>query len=303
MWMLARLATVLGRANAAGVPIIVLKGAALLGRFYGLHERPMSDVDMLIHPGDRERFLACLAPEVELVERPPILDLLPHDLSGEFGARFDGLPLDVHTSLMNRPWLRSVVAVDERDLWDRAVAVEIAGQPALRLSSEDQLLHLASHAVLHHARWDGRALEDARRLIERDSIDWARVRGVATQQRLRTPTWLLLAQPALAPLVPGSVIRDLRPGAAGRRRIALATRLSSTGDTAFAPMFLTDRAGDPLRAALVALTPPHGWLRTRYPRLPGTPVRAAWHTTRVLHYLLTKLVRLVATGRSHSHGH
>jgi len=139
------------------------------------------------------------------------------------------------------------------------------------------------------------------RLIQRDVIDWTRVCELATQQRLRTPTWLLLAQPTVAPLVPDSVIRQLRPDAAGQRRIRLATRLARTGDTAFAPMFLTDRAGDPVRAAVVALTPPHGWLRTRYPRVPGTPVRAAWHATRVLRYLLAKLVRLVTTGRTHTH--
>ncbi len=300
LWMLARLATVLQRANAAGVPIIVLKGAALLGHLYELHERPMSDVDLLIRPADRERLLACLAPEVSLVQRSPVLDLLPHDLSGEFGARFEGLPLDVHTNLMNRPWLRRVVALDERDLWERAIPVQVAGHPALRLSPEDQLLHLASHAVLHHSRWEGRAAEDVQRLIQRDSIDWTRVCELATQQRLRTPTWLLLAQPSVAPLVPEAVIRQLRPDAAGQRRIGLATRLARPGDTAFAPMFLTDRPGDPVRAAVVALTPPHGWLRTRYPRVPGTPVRAAWHATRVLRYLLAKLVRLVTTGRTHT---
>ncbi|HAF09066.1 MAG TPA: hypothetical protein DCK98_03155 [Chloroflexi bacterium] len=67
-------------------------------------------------------------------------------------------------------------------------------------------------------------------------------------------------------------------------------------------MFLTDRAVDPVRAAMVALTPPHGWLRTRYPRLPGTPLRAGWHAMRVLNYLLAKLVRLIATSRSHTQG-
>lgn len=301
LWKLTRLATVLERANAAGVAIVVLKGAAVLGHLYELHERSMNDVDLLIRPADRERLLDCLAPEVRLVARSPMLDLLPHDLSGEFGALFEGLPLDVHTDLMNRPWLRQVVALDERDLWERAVPVRVAGQPALRLSSEDQLLHLATHGVLHHTSWDGRTSEDVQRLIQRDSIDWARLCELATRQRLRTPTWLVLTQPIVAPLVPEAVLKQLRPDAGGRRRIWLANRLARTGDTAFAPMFLTDRAGDPVRAAIVALTPPRGWLRLRYPWLPGTPLRAAWHATRVLHYLLAKLVRL-ATGRSHVHG-
>jgi len=302
LWKLSRLATVLERANAAGVPIIVLKGAAVLGHLFELHERPMNDVDLLIRPGDRDRLLDCLAPEVRLAGESPVLDLLPHDLSGEFGASFEGLPLDIHTSLMNRPWLRRIVAVDERELWVRAIPIQVAGQPTLQLSPEDQLLHLASHAVLHHASWERRATEDVRRLIQRGSIDWTRLCDLATQQRLRTPTWLLLDQPKVAPLVPEAVKQQLRPDAAGLRRIGLATRLAGTGDTAFAPMFLTDRAGDPVRAAMVALTPPRGWLRSRYPRLPGTPLRAAWHAMRVLNYLLAKVVRLVATSRSHAPG-
>jgi hypothetical protein len=139
-------------------------------------------------------------------------------------------------------------------------------------------------------------------LIQRDTIDWARLAELATSQRLRTPTWLVLVQPRVVPLVPEAVIQQLQPDAAGRRRIGLATRLAGTGDTAFAPMFLTDRAGDPFRAAMVALTPPHGWLRTRYPRLPGTPLRTTWHAMRVLKYLLAKLFRLIATSRSHAQG-
>jgi hypothetical protein len=267
----------------------------VLGHLFELHERPMNDVDLLIRPADRDRLLECLAPEVQLLRESPVLDLLPHDLSGEFGAVFEGLPLDLHTNLMNRPWLRRVVAFDERDLWARAIPIQVAGQMALRLSPEDQLLHLASHAVLHHASWERRATEDVRRLIERDSVDWTRLCDLATKQRLRTPTWLLLEQPKIAPLVPEAVRRRLRPDAAGQRRIGLATRLAATGDTAFAPMFLTDRAGDPLRAAMVALSPPHGWLRTRYPRLPGTPIRTAWHAVRVLNYLLAKMLRLIAS--------
>lgn len=116
-------------------------------------------------------------------------------------------------------------------LWVRAIPVQVAGQSALGLSPEDQILHLASHAVLHHSSWERRATEDVRRLIQRDSIDWSRVCELATQQRLRTPTWLLLAQPTVAPLVPEAVIRRLRPDAAGQRRIGLATRLAGTGDT------------------------------------------------------------------------
>ena len=42
--------------RAAGVPVIVLKGAAFASTIYpSLADRPMVDVDLLVHPQDRER--------------------------------------------------------------------------------------------------------------------------------------------------------------------------------------------------------------------------------------------------------
>lgn len=292
LWKLDRLSAVLERAHRIGVRVIVLKGAAFLKWLYRLEERPMTDVDLLIRAEDRERFLVCLAPDIVLSAPPPILDLLPHDLSGEFGATFRGLVLDVHTSLLNRPWLRRAVALDEEGIWRRAVPTEIAGMPAWRLSNEDQLLHVVAHSVLHHATWGGRGREDLRRLATRVSVDWELVSRLSASQRVRTALWLMLVHADLADHLPTDLVQSLRPGAVGRGRVAIALRLVRAGDTAFAPMFLTDQSIDLVRAAVIALSPPREWLRQRYPGLPGPSLRRIWHAGRVFRYLLAKALSL-----------
>ena len=292
LWKLDRLSAVLERAHHDGVRVIVLKGAAFLKWLYRLEERSMSDVDLLIRTEDRERFLASLAPDIVLSEPPPILDLLPHDLSGEFGATFRGLVLDVHTSLLNRPWLRRAVELDEDGMWRRAVPVEIAGMPAWRLSNEDQLLHVVVHSVLHHATWSGRGLEDLHRLATRVPVDWEVISDLSARQHVRTALWLMLQRADLADQLPTDLVLRLRPGAVGRWRVAIASGLVRAGDTAFAPMLLTDQSINVFRAALIALSPPREWLRARYPSLPGTSLRAAWHAGRVFRYLLGKALAL-----------
>jgi len=154
--------------------------------------------------GDGERLFACLAPEVELVEQPPILDPLPHDRSDEFSARFEELPLDVHTHLMNRPWVRSVVALDKRDLWTRALPSRWRATRSYG-SRPGSALHLSSHAVLHHSSGSRSMVRAcARRSRPYSSLIAAVIRR-SRGDRAHSATWLAAdALPAPA--------RDVRPG-------------------------------------------------------------------------------------------
>jgi hypothetical protein len=213
--------------------------------------------------------------------------LVPNYDSGQFGVSFLGLGLDVHVHLLNRPWLRKVVPFDEEALWHRAVQTTIAGHSALRLSPEDQLLHLAAHSAFHHADWsdaEGHGVEDNRRLLERTQIDFKLLCGLATTQRLRTATWLALSRPVLSPLVPAWVLEELRPNAGRSRRIALAARLLNAGDRSLAPVLLADDTSGLLQAAVTIATPSGEWLRRQYPRVPTTALRATWHFLRACGY-------------------
>jgi hypothetical protein len=286
LWKLSRLRVVLERAQVSGVPILVLKGAAILGWLYSLEERPMADVDVLIRPEDRERFVSALAPEGR-VKVASSRGILPGYKRGQFSMEFLGLSLDVHVHILESPWLRDLVPIDERRLWREVSRGDVAGRSALRLSAEDQLLHFAAHTVFHHSAehggpW-GQAHEDGRRLLERRQIDWARLVRIATSQRMRLATWLYLADRAIVDLVPARVLASLRPTRAALLRVAASRRLAAASDRSLAPVLLTDDPFGPVRVLGLIVRPEGWWLDRVYARTPRV-LRALRHAAVVVTY-------------------
>jgi Uncharacterised nucleotidyltransferase/Transglutaminase-like superfamily len=297
MWKMSRLGQVLDRSHRAGVPVLVLKGAALLGWLYRMDERPMADVDLLIRPNDRGIFLDALGSEAKLAKPSTKQGLVTGYAGGQFSVDFLGLPLDVHTHLLESPWLRQLVPINEAGLWARALPAVIAGRPALRLSIEDQLLHLAAHATFHHSDWRAdhpHRVNDAVRLVRETSVAWGRLCELANAQAMRTATWLMLSNPALSPFVPLEVLASLRPGALGSMRVRLASRLAGTGDKSIGPVLLTDRNLGLLRAATTILTPSSEWLRLHYPHSASAPGRAARHYLKVGTYATRRIGRITS---------
>lgn len=290
MWKMSLLARVLERADRAHVAVLVLKGAAFLGWLYRLDERPMADVDLLIHPADRSRFIDALRPDARVLE-PRSVGILPAYEPGQFSVDFEGLLLDVHLHVLNSPWLRQLVPIDERGLWGRAFHGDIAGQRALRLSVEDQLLHLAAHATFHHADWTSahpHRIRDAARLIGEASVDWDLLGDLARTQRMETATWLLLSNPALASVVPPVILRSLKPSLFGALRIRLAARLAQRGDRSLGPILLTDGNLGLFRAFATILRPSPDWLQGTYARVPTRAGRSLRHYLRVASYVIEK---------------
>lgn len=295
MWKLSRLGQVLEATERARVPVIVLKGAALLDWLFALEERPMADVDLFIRPEDRGRFLDALAPDGRVVTASTNRGLLAGYDAGQFSVDFRGLPLDVHVHLLDSPWLRRLAPIDEAALWMRAVPTTIAGRRSLRLSPEDQLLHFAAHVTFHHADWPAdnpHRVEDSRRLIERTPIDWRLLCDLANKQKIRTAAWLLLASPALSELVPDQVLRELRPTAVGLRRADLARRAARSGERSLAPVLLTDTTTGMLRAAVMILIPSREWLRSNYATTPTTPARTLRHLLTVSSSAVGRIARI-----------
>ncbi|PYM83327.1 MAG: hypothetical protein DME09_11275 [Candidatus Rokuibacteriota bacterium] len=108
-----RLTAVLSHMHDRGIDCILLKGADLIPRLYGvLGLRPLGDVDMLVHE--------CALPSLDLVLRQ--LGYRP-EIDGNPAYRDpDGiLALDIVTSL----WY----AHDQRWIWRRAVSRDVAGVP------------------------------------------------------------------------------------------------------------------------------------------------------------------------------
>jgi hypothetical protein len=121
---------------------------------------------------------------------------------------------------------RGLFAID-LDLWRaRAEVFQVIGQPALRFSSEDMLLHLALHMRKHRyvgLRW----LCDVAQLVRRHAgaaacrpLDWEYIIGAARAAGLTVLlyTSLVLAQRLLYAPVEPAVLAVLEP-AAWRRRL------------------------------------------------------------------------------------
>ena len=208
--LFARAATVLRALRDAGIPTMVLKGLALVPRYYrddGL--RPMDDFDVL---GPSERAVDAMRvlrtagwtpahPHPE--QRVPIVH------STSFA---DSLyrQCDLHWEVIGEGWY----AARDRLLWDAAVPLTLEGVPTLALAPAHQLLHVCAHGV----RWDDpspiRWIADAMAVVRAagDTIDWRVLCDEAIQRHLVLPVGDGLAYLVehLDASIPADVVRTLR---------------------------------------------------------------------------------------------
>jgi len=198
----------------AGIPVLLLKGAALGRTVYGsLPKRPMLDLDLLV-PEDRRR----QAREVALATGwvPSEFEHQVEFYRGHYhlaplrdghGLSFN---LEIHTALFapRHPFDWPV-----QSLWDRSLP--LAGSPARVPAPEDLLLHVALHFSWSHLARFGpwRAFRDVRVLTEDHPVDWDRFTALARATRGATAAyWTLRWARLLAGLaIPPEVERALRP--------------------------------------------------------------------------------------------
>ena len=212
----SRLDETVNALTAAGIPVVLLKGAALGRTVYrSLPRRPMLDLDMLV-PEDqvgtaRAAVLAAgwqPGPYEELGESfyrdhchlPPFYDQAGGDFS-----------LEVHWDLLFRghPFL-----LDVRELWDRARPLPDAPQVRV-LDTVDTVLHLAIHFAWPHmlesAAW--RTFRDLRTLVDEGDVNWDRIVSEARRARAASCCfWTFsMARRWTGALVPAWVTDALRP--------------------------------------------------------------------------------------------
>ena len=164
----ARLLTAL---RDAGVDTLVLKGAALIERYYGdAGVRPMADVDVLVPYEDARRAVTVLLdlgwtlPKVSLERFMRLRHGIPFE--GPDGRRFD-----LHwrvLKLLDRPgtW-------ESGAFWRGSVEIEIAGVPTRTLNAADHLLHVCAHGMRWrpHVFWPA----DTATILRNGDIDWERL--------------------------------------------------------------------------------------------------------------------------------
>ena len=163
--------------NAAGVPIMALKGAALSLKIYDRpDERAMADLDLMVRAEDLDRVMV-LFDQLGALRGEPLVreDFFPrfhYELELSIG-RIYPVKIDLHV----RPFrpLRYARVVPTDAFWASAETV-CTGRGAILIPSVDEMLiHLMVHAAVHGAR-KGKWMEDIRRWSKRfkTQIDWDR---------------------------------------------------------------------------------------------------------------------------------
>jgi hypothetical protein len=308
------LARVLTTLSAAGIPVLVLKGALLAETVYGnLALRPMSDLDLLI-------------PRERIHEIPQILAPLGYRLNaGEAGYSFaydtlfcgeiilyketPVLPvvLDVHWHLLAVEWFHHTARVDLEALWERVCPLSIDGTPAQQLCPEDNLLHLCLHAGISHSYVYLLNLIDIDRTIAAcQDLDWDRFLDRARDFQVRSAVYfgLHFTRDLFDTPIPDRVLDDLSPGRFrcwGVHHLADPQRLVprvqpplSRRSRYLLHLTLIDSLPGMLRLARYLFLPSGEWLATRYGLTKPSTVLLArfWHPLRAAGLAVAAVARL-----------
>jgi hypothetical protein len=238
--------------DRASIPVMLLKGAALLESVYPrLDLRPMSDVDLLVRPDQARDAISALAPHAR-----PGMDLIREDFFPAYYYETElltGGPFPLRVDLHARPLrpLRIARIMPDDAMWTGAIAVTIGEAKAVIPGAETMVIHLAAHAAYHGCArliW----LYDIKRVVATHAgrIDWGLVVDRARKWGLALPvaTALRETQRRLGPACPETTLRELEarkahwkdrltlhaaPRAAASPLIHVATNLLSTPGVRF----------------------------------------------------------------------
>jgi hypothetical protein len=218
-----RLRHELGKAIEAlrqsGIPALALKGVVLAYTTYPDPSlRPMSDLDLLVPTGKRERALHVLQQvgfhypdSVLATHRDHSWRLAPEqEFAPLLRLRASKVLLEVHSELeCSEP----VLPMPAREFWCRSVAVDLHGLRVRTLCPEDFLFHLCLHQSRGHRFERGLLpLVDLRVLLDsRSDWNWA---GIAARSvRCRCAAWMYLTLRAARDLasapIPDSFFENL----------------------------------------------------------------------------------------------
>jgi hypothetical protein len=177
--LLDQLAGLLPVLGGAGVPTVLLKGAALvLGAYPDPGLRPMSDLDVLV-PVDRVRdAVRALGAQGWAPEAPLTAAALRLTHSLPF-RRPGHAPLDLHWHVFEE----CCAPADDESLWAASRPAAVDGVPTRVPAPEDQLLHVAVHGEkwvhVPGIRW----IADAVVLVRAGGVRWERLVAEAIRRR------------------------------------------------------------------------------------------------------------------------
>ncbi len=198
--MLDKLAEVLALFYQQKIDCILLKGADILPRLYGVRGiRPMADADLLV----RERDLHAI-------------DALLTGLG--FVPQIDGNP--VYRDPDSRLLLDLTTEVwhgdDLEGIWRRARERTAAGQPVKGMGTDDLLIYLTAYSVLHRGHFQPSFSQDIILLAGKEVLDWDFILREAGRLHLKIPLYHGLSHVCRAEYttIPARVLLRLAPATA-----------------------------------------------------------------------------------------
>jgi hypothetical protein len=141
----ARVEEILEKFNRSNVPVILLKGIALLHDTYeDPGERAMGDVDILIRPEDLEKTKSILIGNGFSFVHGNMSNAVVYGIKAPFE-----MYIDLHWSLANprSPSQPKIYAPNEAVIWNRAAPIRFGQQKAFTLCPEDRVVYLCFHAL------------------------------------------------------------------------------------------------------------------------------------------------------------
>ncbi len=226
------LAHALPHLQDAGAPVIVVKGLSLVRRYYGdIALRPISDIDLIIHPEDAPKGAAALHAAgftpVTSKSQPLSKHVLRFREMQFSNAR--GQAIELHVNICRYPAYQR--AFPTRAIWGRARPLDGANGCALALAPADELCFLCMHYAVQHRIgrliWLADVAEIARRAPDSQTWDTPVTDVIARGIAAPVAMTLARARALLDAPVPAAALERLRAAALTppeRRAWASATR-------------------------------------------------------------------------------
>lgn len=257
---LEALTVVLAQFRARGIACILLKGADLLSRLYGVWGlRPMVDADLLV----RERDLPAIDRALRDLGYVPQIDGNP-----AYHNPDSALALDLVTEI----WYTD----DQEGIWQRAVPRNLGNLghlgdlPVLGMGADDLLIYLTAYTVLHRGYFSPTFPQDLALLTRKEPLNWEFILEEADRRHLKIPLFhgLSYAVGHGTVAIPPEALARLAPAGAGEKLLAFLlqrlVREQPVADLGHFLLLITRPRGEKCRWLRQAFYPSAEFLKYRY---------------------------------------
>ena len=199
-----KLRALLSQMKKEGIDCILLKGADLIPRLYGvLGARALGDADLLVHESD----LPAIDHLLTRLGYRPLIDGNPAYVDPD-----NILALDIITKV----WYRD----DQQVIWQRAVRRDFKGIPIKGMGGSDLLIYLTAYNVVHRGCLAEPFGQDVALLVGKEDVDWDFIVDEAFRCHLKIPIYhglsFVATRDAGVP-IPDQVLKRLAPAILSER--------------------------------------------------------------------------------------